>query len=314
MIWQHVTKWDAEFQNQVSVNQWCSAEGRPKAAGAVANITHIREWMTTNELKHDLNLSYGTVSRIIVQLDFIRHVHNGSCKSFLRTTRQREGHMPWHSCNNTPFTTETFWNALSAVHYSTPEPNCESMECEAYHEPGNLRSCHLLARWRLPCFRIRKADQPLDFLERGATTDAAAYSATLEHLPSPVRLRHLRLLTQAVLLLHGNICQHTAASIQELFQHFWRENLDHPLNSPDLALSDFHLFPSFKEHSGDHRTQSDEDVKQWWHADRSGQHIYETNTEKHVLHLDICLGHHGRYVGKNKVCIMEHRVQCVTSK
>lgn len=39
------------------------------------------------------------------------------------------------------------------------------------------------------------------------------------------------------------------------------ELLRHPAYSPDLALSDFHLFPNIKKHLGGHKFPSNEDVQ-----------------------------------------------------
>ena len=50
------------------------------------------------------------------------------------------------------------------------------------------------------------------------------------------------MLTSGVVLLHDNAHPHTAARTQALLQKFRWDLFDHSLYSPDLALSDFHLF------------------------------------------------------------------------
>jgi hypothetical protein len=52
-------------------------------------------------------------------------------------------------------------------------------------------------------------------------------------------------------LLHDNARPHTAEKTTKLLEKFDWENLDHPSYSPDLASSDFHLFPKMKEFFGD---------------------------------------------------------------
>jgi hypothetical protein len=44
------------------------------------------------------------------------------------------------------------------------------------------------------------------------------------------------------MLLHDNVCQHTAAHTQALLEHFNWELSDHPPYSPDFTLSDYQLF------------------------------------------------------------------------
>jgi histone-lysine N-methyltransferase SETMAR len=46
-----------------------------------------------------------------------------------------------------------------------------------------------------------------------------------------------------------------------MLQEFGWEVCEHPAYSPDLAPSDFHLFPKLKEFLGDRRFKSDEEVK-----------------------------------------------------
>ncbi|GBN58695.1 hypothetical protein AVEN_131842-1 [Araneus ventricosus] len=45
-----------------------------------------------------------------------------------------------------------------------------------------------------------------------------------------------------IVLLHDNSRPHTAAATPELLDQFGWEIFEHPLYSPDVAPSDFHLF------------------------------------------------------------------------
>jgi hypothetical protein len=47
----------------------------------------------------------------------------------------------------------------------------------------------------------------------------------------------------------------------KISQRFRRTILEHPPYRPDLAPSDFHLFPALKDHLSGHRLASDGDVK-----------------------------------------------------
>jgi histone-lysine N-methyltransferase SETMAR len=63
------------------------------------------------------------------------------------------------------------------------------------------------------------------------------------------------------MLLHDNARPHAAARMQAMLQEFGWEVFEHPAYSPDLAPSDFHLFPKLKEFLGGRRFKSDEEVK-----------------------------------------------------
>ncbi|GBL96769.1 hypothetical protein AVEN_118916-1 [Araneus ventricosus] len=61
-------------------------------------------------------------------------------------------------------------------------------------------------------------------------------------------LRGLRktILTSKVVLMHDNARPHNAVVTQQLLGQLKWEVSDHPVYSPDLATSDFHLFPELK--------------------------------------------------------------------
>lgn len=65
----------------------------------------------------------------------------------------------------------------------------------------------------------------VDFLERGATMNAAVYGIRLERLRAAIRRGCPGLLTG--LLLQANAFPGTAALTRELLQDFWWENFNH---------------------------------------------------------------------------------------
>jgi histone-lysine N-methyltransferase SETMAR len=74
------------------------------------------------------------------------------------------------------------------------------------------------------------------------------------------------MVTSSVVLLHDNARPHTAVHTRALLEHFNWELSDHPPYSPDLALSDYHLFPYLKNWLRLQRFTSNEeleDVKAW---------------------------------------------------
>jgi histone-lysine N-methyltransferase SETMAR len=53
--------------------------------------------------------------------------------------------------------------------------------------------------------------------------------------------------TKGVLFLHNNAPAHWALSTQKKLAYLGFQCLDHPPCSPDLAPSDYHLFPGLKK-------------------------------------------------------------------
>jgi transposase len=62
-------------------------------------------------------------------------------------------------------------------------------------------------------------------------------------------------------LLQHDARPHASAAIRDAIQHLDFSMLPHPLYSPDLAQSDFHLFPKLREHLKGQHFSFDEEVK-----------------------------------------------------
>jgi histone-lysine N-methyltransferase SETMAR len=89
------------------------------------------------------------------------------------------------------------------------------------------------------------------------------------------------------MLLHDNAHPHAAARTQAMLQEFGWEVFERP----DLAPSDFHLFPKFKEFLGGRRFKSDEEVKdavkEWLNG--LAAEVYDEEIVKFLSRLDKCL-------------------------
>jgi hypothetical protein len=103
----------------------------------------------------------------------------------------------------------------------------------------------------------------VDFTPPGSTVNAAAYQETLKRLTEAIWRKRPGLLTKGlgVLLLHDNARSHSPAATVNLLNSWGWEILPHPPYSPDLASSDFHLFPKTKKHLIGQRFHSNEDVR-----------------------------------------------------
>jgi histone-lysine N-methyltransferase SETMAR len=58
--------------------------------------------------------------------------------------------------------------------------------------------------------------------------------------------------TKGILFLHDNAPAHRALATQKKLAYLGFQCLDHPPYSPDLAPSDYHLFPEKKQLEGRH--------------------------------------------------------------
>jgi histone-lysine N-methyltransferase SETMAR len=87
----------------------------------------------------------------------------------------------------------------------------------------------------------------VDFTPCGATINAGNYHGTLTRLKEAVCHKRPGLLSQGVLLLRS-ACSHIACTTVNPLNTWNWEILTYPPSSPDLAPSDFHVFPKLKKH------------------------------------------------------------------
>jgi len=87
-----------------------------------------------------------------------------------------------------------------------------------------------------------------DYLSKGSTVTGTYYADKLCKLREALKSKHRGKLRRGVLLLHDNVPAHTSAVATSAAAECGYELLPHPPYSPDLAPSDFCLFPLLKEH------------------------------------------------------------------
>ena len=66
--------------------------------------------------------------------------------------------------------------------------------------------------------------------------------------------------TKGILFLHENTPAHRALATQKKLAYLGFQFLDHPPYSPDLAPSDYHLFPGLKKQMQVRHSSSDAEV------------------------------------------------------
>jgi histone-lysine N-methyltransferase SETMAR len=91
-------------------------------------------------------------------------------------------------------------------------------------------------------FWDRKGVLMVEFMQQGTTIMLQVYRETIKKLHAAIQNKRRGMLTSDIVLFHDNTRPHTAARTRALLEHFNWELFDHHLHSPDLALSDYHLF------------------------------------------------------------------------
>jgi len=87
----------------------------------------------------------------------------------------------------------------------------------------------------------------IDYLPKGQTINAEYYLSLLTELKDILKEKRRGNFSKGFLFLHDNVTAHRTLATQKKLAYLGFQCLDHPPYSPDLAPSDYHLFPGFKK-------------------------------------------------------------------
>jgi len=87
----------------------------------------------------------------------------------------------------------------------------------------------------------------IDYLPKGQTINAEYCSSLLVQFKDILKEKLRGNFTKRVLILYDNAPAHRALATQKKLAYLGFQCVDHPPYSPDLAPSDYHLFPGLKK-------------------------------------------------------------------
>jgi len=100
----------------------------------------------------------------------------------------------------------------------------------------------------------------IDYLPKGQTINAEYYSSLLVQLKDILKEKRRGKFTKGVLFLHDNDPTHRALATQKKPAYLGFQSIDHLRYSPDLAPSDYNVFPGLKKQLKGRHFSSDADV------------------------------------------------------
>jgi len=99
-----------------------------------------------------------------------------------------------------------------------------------------------------------------DYLPKAQTINVEYYSSLLVQLKDILKEKRCGKVTKGVLFLHDNVLAHRALATQKKLVYLGFQCLDHPPYSPDLAPSNYHLFPGLKKQLKGHHLSFNAEV------------------------------------------------------
>lgn len=190
------------------------------------------------------------------------------------------------------------------VHHYEPESKQDSMQ---WHKKGTpppkkFKVSPSAGKLMASVFWDSEGILLIDYKEKGVSITGEYYAALLERLRDAVREKRRGKLTQGVLLLHDNAPVHKAQVAMAAVQRMGFEILEHPPYSPDLAPSDFYLFPKMKKELRGKKFSSDEEVKSAISAyfDDKEKSFFFDGINKLIDRSNKCIRVKGEYIEKEK--------------
>lgn len=148
------------------------------------------------------------------------------------------------------------------IHYNTPETKEQSKQ---WTSPGELNPRK--AKVRLSANKVMatvfwntQGIVHIDYLEKGKTITGEYYAELLERFDADLKQKRPHLEKKKVLFHQDNAPAHKSAIAMEKLQGLGYKLLPHPPYSPDLAPSDYYLFPNLKKWLGGKRFESNDEV------------------------------------------------------
>ena len=100
----------------------------------------------------------------------------------------------------------------------------------------------------------------IDYLEKGKTITGEYYASLLDQLKVKIQEKRPHLNRKKILFHQDNARVHTCLRSMAKIDELKFQLVDHPPYSPDLAPSDYFLFPNLKKWLGGQRFFSNEEV------------------------------------------------------
>lgn len=135
------------------------------------------------------------------------------------------------------------------VHHYTPETKEQSKQWVGPGEsaPKKAKTVPSAAKVMASVFWDSQGVIFIDYLEKGKTITGQYYADLLTRLDTELKAKRPRLAKKKVLYHQDNAPVHTSHIAMAKLSELKYELLPHPPYSPDLAPSDFFLFPNMKK-------------------------------------------------------------------
>ena len=271
-----ITRWASEWKRGRRTIRDASRSGRPADAATLENITRIQKLiendrrLTIKQISKKMNISRGTVHTILHEEmglsklsarwvpKTLSNLDKANRVEISRKNLDRMNSDPEHFFDRIVTQDETW------VHHFDPESKHESMERREKESqtPCKFKKTRRSGNVMASIFWDCEGLIMIDYFQNGKPISGQYYADELVRLRQSIKEKRRGKLTKGVLLLHDNATVHTRRTLvtNNSARNCGLEILEHPACSPDLAPSDFYLFPNMKKELRGEQFASDDEV------------------------------------------------------
>lgn len=309
-----VKKWAAEFKRGRTSLEDDPREGRPKTATTPETIEKVHDIVLDDrrvkvrEIAEAVGISEERVRNILhKELEmrklcarWVPHLLNADQKQMRKRFSQQS--LDRFNRDQTDFVRRFVTMDETWVHHYTPETKQQSKQwVEAGGSvPKKAKSIASAGKVMASVFWDAKGILLIDYLPKGRTITGEYYSNLLDQLDAKIRQKRPGLKKKKIIFHQDNAPVHKSALAMGKLRDLGYELLGHPPYSPDLAPSDFHLFPNLKKFVSGKRFVSNEEVEKA--VDEYFDNLPESHFREGILKLEKrwtkCVEVKGDYVEK----------------
>lgn len=269
-----VHRWTLEFKHGRTSIEDDPRSGRPKSATTSEIIQQIHDMVLDDrrvkvrEIGDAVGISIERVGHILHEelkmkklcARWVPHLLTVDDKRI--RMRASQASLDRFKKNKTDFVRRFITMDETWIHHYTPETKEQSKQwLEAGSSaPKKAKAVLSAGKVMASVFWDAKGILFIDYLEKGKTINSAYYTSLLDQLGEKIREKRPGLQRKKIIFHQDNAPVHKSVLTMAKINELKYELLDHPPYSPDLAPSDYHLFPHLKRFLSGKRFSSNQEA------------------------------------------------------